>query len=157
MDGDQTDNSASSAGAAYVFTRSGTAWTQSAYVKASNAEARDNFGQAVALSSDGNTLLVGAPNEASNAIGINGDQTDNSLPDKGAAYLFTRSAGTWVQKAYLKPMSGGDVGLGLSVALSGDGKTVAAGSYVESGRGIGINGDKTQDTSKTSSGGLYLY
>ena len=40
------------AGAAYVFVRSGTTWTQQAYLKASNAEAFDYFGCSIALSGD---------------------------------------------------------------------------------------------------------
>ena len=51
--------STSKAGAVYVFSRSGTTWTQQAYVKASDTEAGDEFGYSVSLSSDGNTLAVG--------------------------------------------------------------------------------------------------
>ena len=58
------------AGAVYVFSRSDTTWTQQAYVKASNTDAGDDFGYSVSLSSDGNTLAVGAKHEDSNATGI---------------------------------------------------------------------------------------
>ena len=88
VNGDQTDNSASRSGAVYVFARSGASWTQQAYVKASNTGADDRFGYSVALSADGNTLAVGADYEASNATGVNGDQTDNSASDSGAVYLY---------------------------------------------------------------------
>lgn len=88
INGDQNDNTAAGSGAVYVFTRSGTAWRQEAYVKASNAEANDQFGSAVALAADGNTLAVGAYYEASNATGIGGDQTDNSAGGSGAVYLY---------------------------------------------------------------------
>src|SRR6185369_15382375 len=67
--GGQTDNSASFAGAVYVFVRTGTTWTQQAYLKASNTGADDEFGIAIALSGD--TLAVGAWGEASGATGIN--------------------------------------------------------------------------------------
>jgi hypothetical protein len=86
--GGQTDNSASSSGAVYVFTRSGASWTQQAYVKASNTGASDGFGWSVALSADGNTLAVGAIWEDSNATGVNGDQTNNSASYSGAVYLY---------------------------------------------------------------------
>ena len=86
--GGQTDNSAGSSGAVYVFTRSGASWTQQAYVKASNTGASDEFGYSVALSADGNTLAVGAYLEDSNATGVNGDQTDNSASASGAVYLY---------------------------------------------------------------------
>jgi hypothetical protein len=86
--GNQADNSVLTSGAAYVFTRSSGVWSQQAYVKASNPGAVDAFGTSVAVSGDGNTLAVGAPNEASAATGIRGDQTDDSAPNAGAAYLF---------------------------------------------------------------------
>ncbi len=91
MNGDQADNSAFGAGAAYVFTRdSGGVWTQQAYVKASNTDAFDDFGQSVALSDDGNTLAVGAIDEDSAATGVNGDQADNNSARAGAVYVFHR-------------------------------------------------------------------
>jgi hypothetical protein len=61
VNGNQADNAAESAGAVYVFRRTGAAWTQQAYVKASNADAGDQFGWSVALSHDGSTLAVGGP------------------------------------------------------------------------------------------------
>lgn len=82
------------AGAAYVFTRSGTTWTQQSYVKASDTDATmpfssfepDNFGYAVAVSGD--TVLVGAYGEDSGARGVNGNGSDNSSREAGAAYVF---------------------------------------------------------------------
>jgi hypothetical protein len=88
VNGVETDNSASFSGAVYVFTRSGASWTQQAYVKASNTGADDQFGWSVALSADGNTLAVGAVGEDSNAMGVNGDQTNNSASYSGAVYLY---------------------------------------------------------------------
>jgi hypothetical protein len=57
-------------------------------VKASNTGAGDSFGSSVALSADGLTLVVGAPDETSAATGIGGSQTDNSLLEAGAVYVF---------------------------------------------------------------------
>ena len=71
VDGDESDNSAFNAGAAYVFVRSGTNWSQQAYLKASNTRAGDFFGVSSALSGD--TLVVGSVQEDSNATGVNGD------------------------------------------------------------------------------------
>ena len=59
-------------GAAYVFARNGTSWSQQAYLKASNTEIFDYFGWSVSASGD--TVLVGALWEGSNADGVNGDQ-----------------------------------------------------------------------------------
>ena len=72
----------------YNFTRVGTTWSQDRYIKSSNTEANDIFGSGVAVSGDGNTIVVGAQLEDSNATGINGSQTNNSLADSGAAYVL---------------------------------------------------------------------
>jgi hypothetical protein len=88
FNGNQADNSSVAAGAVYVFRRTGAAWVQESYLKASNTGASDSFGKALALSSDGITLAVGAPNEASSATGINGNQSDNSALASGAVYVF---------------------------------------------------------------------
>jgi trimeric autotransporter adhesin len=89
INGDQTDLSAEDSGALYLFTRSGTSWTQQAYVKASNAKAYAEFGSAMALSKDGKLIAVGARSEASAAKGVNGNQNDNSAMGAGAVYIFT--------------------------------------------------------------------
>ncbi|MFP4611532.1 MAG: FG-GAP repeat protein, partial [Thiohalophilus sp.] len=82
-------DSASNAGAVYVFSRdSADVWSQQAYVKASNTWAGDRFGWSVALAADGDTLAVGANREDSNATGIDGDQSDNSATESGAVYLY---------------------------------------------------------------------
>ena len=81
----------------YTVVVTGLTFTQEAYIKASNTQGVDNdfpdlpgdgFGGMVALSSDGNTLAVRARDEDSAAIGVNGDQTRNDVPDAGAVYVF---------------------------------------------------------------------
>jgi hypothetical protein len=154
--GDQTDNSASSSGAVYVFTRSGTTWTQQAYVKASNSEANDGFGGWLSLSVDGNTLAVSASGEDSNATGIGGDQTDNSASSSGAVYVFTHSGTTWTQQAYLKA-SNSEAGDYFSrVSLSVDGNTLAVGASDEHSNATGINGNQS-DNSASRSGAVYVF
>ena len=88
INGDQNDNSATHSGAVYIFVRNGTTWAQEAYIKASNTDAGDYFGYSVSLSSDGNTLAVGAYGEDSDATGINGDQDNNNATDSGAVYVY---------------------------------------------------------------------
>ncbi len=84
--GSQTNNNVSGSGAAYLFTRSGGTWSQQAYLKASNTGMSDQFGWSVSISGD--TFVVGADYESSSATGVNGNQTDNSLSESGAAYVF---------------------------------------------------------------------
>jgi hypothetical protein len=88
INGKQDNDAAQEAGAVYLFTRTGTSWTQRAYIKSSNNEAFDEFGSAVAASRDGRTFAIGARGEDSSAKGINGNQSDNSMKESGAAYLF---------------------------------------------------------------------
>src|SRR6266705_2053097 len=151
-----TDNTAPSAGAVYVFTRSGTTWPQQAYVKASTIGAGDQFGFSVALSSDGNTLAVGAIGEASAATVIDGNQTDNTAPDAGAVYVYTRSGTTWAQQSYVKASNtGAGDHFGTSAALSSDGTTLAVGATGEDSSVTGINGNQA-DNSAPGAGAVYV-
>ncbi|MBK7827081.1 hypothetical protein [Nannocystis sp.] len=132
--GDQGSDAATESGAVYVFNRVNTAWSQQAYIKASNTGAKDYFGWSATLSADGDTLAIGATGEDSGATGINGDQGDNSVAGAGAVYLFVRANGAWSQQAYIKPSSTGKgYNFGGSVALSGDGNTLAVGAVGQSG------------------------
>lgn len=129
IQGVQSDNSAQGAGAAYVYTRGSVGWNQQAYIKASNTDTGYVFGNALALSFDGNTLAVGAPQEASSATGMNGNQADNTVWQAGAAYIYRRDGGTWNQRAYVKPMSTKmSLAFGRTLALSADGHTLAVGA-----------------------------
>jgi hypothetical protein len=155
------------AGAVYVYTRAAGVWSQSALVRASNAEAGDNFGTSVALSGDGNALAVGAPLEDSGLTGVtagnvNEATSGNAASNSGAVYLYTRSAGTWSQQAYLKASNTGeDDNFGNSIALSGDSNTLAVGAQLEDGGGTGI-GSSTDiftvpNDSVDKAGAVYLY
>ena len=153
----QTDISAPNAGAAYVFTRSATTWSQQAYVKASNTDASDYFGDSVALSTDGNTLAVGADGEDSASKGIGGIQTDNTAPDSGAVYVYTRAGSAWSQQAYIKSSNPetSDI-FGDPVALSADGNTLAVAAAGESSAAQGIAGSQS-DNAAESAGAVYVY
>ncbi|MGQ0620177.1 MAG: Calx-beta domain-containing protein [Panacagrimonas sp.] len=101
-------------GSAYVFVRSGVAWTQQAKLTASDGAANDFFGRAVALSGD--TAVVGAPLD------------DSPAGDQGSAYVFVRSGTIWTQQAKLTAGDGaaGDRLGYLAVGISGDTVLVAA-------------------------------
>src|SRR5262249_58954413 len=127
------DNSIPEAGAVYIFTRTGTTWSQQAYVKASNTGEPgvgdqfadgDRFGFSIGLSADGNTLAVGAIAEDSGAKGIDGDQSDNSQANAGAVYVFTRNGTSWAQQAYIKTSNTNAADLvGQFLSFSRDRKT----------------------------------
>ena len=167
INGNADDNSLYASGAAYVFVRRGDTWVQQAYVKASNAGQSDLFGMNVALSADGNTMAVAAPWERSAATGINGDQNDDSLPQAGAVYVFTRAGDSWSQQAYVKASNTGRranegelIGdgdqFGSSLALNGDGTTMAVGAPTEDSAATGINGDPANDSAQ-SAGAVYVF
>jgi hypothetical protein len=115
-------------GGAWVYTRSGTVWTQQGG-KLVGTGAIGNAGQgvSVALSADGNTAIVGGPH-------------DNSFA--GAAWVYTRGDGTWTQQGG-KLVGTGAVGIadqGWSVALSADGNTAIVGELSTQARrgGVGL-------------------
>jgi hypothetical protein len=154
-------NAAFFAGAVYVYARIAGSWSQQAYVKASNTESADLFGNSVALSGDGSTLAVGAPLEDSSLTGVfpgsvNETTSGNAATNSGAVYVYTRNAGTWSQQAYVKASNtGAGDNFGTSVALSGDGNALAVGAPLEDGGGTGIG--STPDKSATDAGAAYFY
>lgn len=153
--GQGNDATAGNSGAVYVFTRNAGAWSQEAYIKASNTGATDFFGYYLSVALSGDTLAVGAYGEASSATGVNGNEADNSMGNSGAAYVFTRNAGTWSQQAYIKASNakGGDT-FGQSVALSGD--TLAVGARFEDSNAVGLNGDGSNSMAPAS-GAAYVF
>lgn len=160
VNGNDADDSAAKAGAVYVFVRTGTGWAQEAYLKASNTEADDRFGFAVALAGD--RAVIGAPYEDSIARGVNGDEASNQAVQSGAVYAFSRTGTTWVQDAYLKASNsgGGSVGdpngdfFGYAVALSGD--TAVIGAHGESSDAEGVNGNQLNN-SAPDAGAAYVF
>ncbi|MEI8026018.1 MAG: hypothetical protein WCI18_06700 [Pseudomonadota bacterium] len=154
-----TDNTAMSAGASYIYKRTGSTWAQQAYLKASNAEVNDYYGSAVAISGD--TAVVGAFGEDSSQTTItNGltSSTDNTAPNSGASYIYKRTGSTWVQEAYLKATNAGAFDyFGGTVALSGD--TVIIGAYYEDSSQTTITNGTTSSTEDTANaaGASYIY
>ncbi len=154
------DRNRRGSGAIYVFTRSGTAWSQQAYLKASNAENGDSLGYAIAISQDGNTIAGGAADEDCFAAGINPPGCDNDYrtdTSTGAVYIFVRSGTKWTQQAFIKSSHPGkEDWFGSRLNLSGDGNALAVGAQLENGGSKGING-KQNDLSAEDSGALYLF
>ena len=119
------DSNVSAKGIIHVFVRNGAAWNLQATLKASNPDPDDSFGVSIAVS--GNTIVVGAPGESSNATGVNGEQSNNSMPKAGAAYVFVRTGTTWSQQAYLKASNTrAQTFFGSSVTVSEDTVVVGA-------------------------------
>lgn len=108
-------------GAAYVFARNGSKWSEQARLLATVPEPKDYFGYSVAISGD--TIVVGADGEASRPAGLYGDPNDNSTPDTGAAFVFQRSGQRWLPSLFVKPPDTPGTIFGAYVAL-GDGVLV---------------------------------
>ncbi len=157
VNGAQNDNSAIASGAVYVFRNNGGVWTQQAYIKASNAEAEDGFGNFVGLSADGNTLAVGATREDSSSTGVNGAQNDNKNAASGAVYVFRFSSNTWSQQAYIKASNSEmSDSFGGSVSLSADGNSLAVGAALEDSGSNQINIGQADNNAK-GSGAVYVF
>ena len=123
------DTSGAGSGAAYVYVRSGSSWSQQQMLKASDAAANGIFGYSVAMSSDGTYAVVGA-------------RYQNTY---GAAYVYIRSGTSWTQQAKLTASNAGaGDAFGWSVDISNDG------TYI-------IVGAKDEDSTASSSGSAYVF
>jgi hypothetical protein len=161
------DNSMEDSGAVYVFTSSDSGWEQTAYIKPSNIEEGDLFGYAMSMSSDGTLLAVNSLREDNSATGVTDlsdgvteISEDGFAEHSGAIYLFSYDTGEWVETAYIKASNTEEKDyFGRTLALSGDGTTLAAGAHLEDNSLAGIElGDVTEDTDTlVSTGAVYLY
>ncbi len=159
VNGDESNNLLSESGAAYVYKKINKNWVKDAYLKPLNPDENDMFGVAVSISTDGNTIAVGARGEDSNTDLIQGDDQDNSTESAGAAYIFKYVNNTWIQTAYIKA-SNSDAGdsFGWSLSLSGDGNRLAVGAQYEESSATGINQDQGNEPGSLNSyGAVYVY
>lgn len=103
----EEDDNGTNAGAAYVFERSGTTWTEIAKLTASDGGNSDRFGQSVAIFGD--RIAVGAPRQDAGGF------------QRGAVYLFQLDGGVWVEEAKLTAFDGSNSDkFGNSLSLKGD-------------------------------------
>jgi len=151
------NESASGAGAAYVFERTAGVWSQQAYLKPGNAgttQAGDQFGRSVAAS--GEIAVVGAYQEDSASLAVNG-AVDEDADGAGAAYVYVRTGGVWSRQAYLKPANAwttqaGDQ-FGGAVAVAGE--SVVVGAYREDSASLGVN--SVPNESAGDAGAAYVF
>jgi len=114
--------SESETGAAFIFTFNGSSWSQEAYLAppTSDRQGGDQFGRIVAMSGDGNTVIVSMNND---------DLGGNNKPNAGAAYIFTYSSGSWDTGTKIVAADAEtNNDFGRSVAINSDGTTVVVGS-----------------------------
>src|SRR4029077_6112040 len=126
------------------------------YIKASNTGKDHQFGYAIALSADGNTLAVSSTFEDSAAKGVNGVSKDHAV-NSGAVYVYTRDNKGWKQQAYLKASNAAESAqFGNSLSLSADGNLLAVGASGEASSATGINGNQS-DRSRPGAGAVYVF
>jgi hypothetical protein len=117
----EDENPTNNNGAAYTFTRNGTAWSQQAKFLANDKANDDNFGYSTSMSADGNTVIVGAYR-----------RNDNSAVDSGTAYVFIHNGTTWTQQAKLLANDiATDDFFGYSVSVSANGNLALIGAVSE--------------------------
>lgn len=152
-----TNNSKSNSGAAYVFKRSGSAWTQEAYLKASNSFVDNYFGSVVKVYE--NTIAVSAVGEKSNQVTIiNGENssTDTTLMNSGAVYVYYFDNQSWHQQAYIKTSNNNSEDVfGFSMDLFNN--LLVGASIKEDSSLTGITTSPGADNSKADSGAVYLF
>ena len=107
------DDNGVDSGSAYIFTRSGSTWTEQAKLLATDGEAGDEFGYSVSI--DGDYAIIGAHLE------------DGTTVDSGSAYIFIRSGSAWTHQAKLTGLNEeADDEFGCSVSINGDWAIVGA-------------------------------
>ncbi len=130
-----------SAGAAYIFERTGETWSQQQKIIASDRGSKDYFGHSVSISGD--YAIVGAYNEEHNAVG------EDSLSVAGSAYIYKRVGETWSQQQKIVASDrSSDDNFGYSVSISSDSAIVGA---------YGENHDVLGNNELNNSGSAYIY
>lgn len=153
---DPNDVSVSRSGAVRVFTKGPTGWVLQQFIKATVPLEDGLFGLSLALSADGNTLAVSSIQEDGSGKGLSAEDNDLSS-QSGAVYLFKRYGSSWRSTRYIKaPNAEGADEFGASLALSGDGQTLAVFANGEDSAAAGIGGDQTDNTG-AGTGAVYLY
>jgi hypothetical protein len=140
--GDELDESAAGAGAVYVFERTSLVWAQHSYLKVASPVSGDGFGMSVAMSAEGDDIVVGASSK-------------NDLT--GAAYIFRRDSITWSEVAFLEAFNAGPVdSFGMSEGISNDGRSVIVGAERDDSAAVGVGGDHTDD-SASGAGAIHVF
>lgn len=140
-------------GAVYVFRRDGDVWNQEAFVKASNAEEVDYFGQTVELRGD--LMVATSLGEDSSSPGVDAIQGDNAANGAGAAYVFRRSGNSWTQVHYVKASNPDESDTFSFATLSAD--ALVVGARGEDSAAVGLEGDQGDTAAGSGSGAAYAF
>ena len=148
-----TGSTVADSGAAFVFTRNGNTWPQSAYIKAPTAVSFVNFGSRVAVA--GNYLAISAPRDGGGARGIDAGPGSPPLPSSGAVVLYQRNGNSWTHLHNIKASNAHASDLfGQSLALSPT--TLVVGAPLEDTNGTGVV-DPGPSNTALDSGSAYVF
>ncbi|MEJ2424337.1 MAG: FG-GAP repeat protein, partial [Candidatus Thiodiazotropha sp.] len=124
-DGSEAD----AAGAVSVYVNEQGEWQLEAYIKASDPVPGDHFGAGVALSRDGNLLVVSAPDKLSDPLPQEGEGTGEPLRGAGAVYVYRREGAVWTLEQIIRSMRPTQYSVihlserfGTALAVSGNGQ-----------------------------------
>lgn len=145
-------------GAVWVYGANNGAWIREAFIKPEAQNQLKQFGGVLALSRTGDLLAVGAHNDDSLSVGINGDDGNADAIDSGAVFMYSRHNGVWAKTSYVKaPNTGAQDRFGQSISLSADGQTLAVGAPREQSNAKGIENADQTNNELDASGAAYLY
>ena len=140
----------SSSGAVYVYTRSGSTWSEQTILRASNAGASDQFGEQIDMDEAGEYLLVSSHTE---------DGPSNATSNVGCAYVFKRTGSSWTEQAILRPSDPAASAFFGRGAINSEGNIIVIGSRVDSNSAGAVyvftrsGSEWTQQAKITSPGG----
>ena len=108
------------AGKVYIFTRSGSSWSEEAILTASDKAVNNYFGHSVSINDDGTRVVIGSPSAAADGIS-----------NVGKGYIFTRSGTSWSEGGVNIPITKAvNDQFGHAVSISKNGSTVAVGAFL---------------------------
>lgn len=153
---DAQSDSVPDSGVVFVFRRQSGTFVEVDRVKAPVPSENARFGAAVALSASGDLLVVGAPGDVSDAVGVDGVPGARRREDSGAVHIFERQTG-WVATAFVKASNThARARFGEALGLTADGRRLLVGAPGESGGGRGIDADSAVDIDAGGSGAVFI-
>lgn len=162
-------NPYSNAGTLHVWERTNGVWAHAAILRQPHPRSDDRLAStALGISADGQTVIAGSYLQNTQGSGLGVDESVADSNDFGAAYVFRRQLSGWSAATVLKPSdratdaaAQGGLWFGRSVAIGGDGRTVAIGASGHDGPGQGMSADPAVsyafDPAWSNTGAVFLY
>lgn len=154
-------------GSVHVLAHMNAQWApQGSPLRSATPRKNELFGQALALSADGQTVVAGAWENNYSGVGVALTESPTLVSAAGSGYVFRRLASGWGTATVLEPSDQStdpdpSIRMGSAVAISGNGRTVAVGARSHGGPGSGVSGDPAisygDDPALRQSGTVFLY